>query len=120
MIPFARAIVGIVVGTVMALAAMPALAAEDGRDVFVRYCALCHGAAADGGGQMAKLLNPGPSDLRASKLTSAEKERIVRLGGASVRRSASMPAWENELSDGQLEAVLGYLDTVRRTASASR
>lgn len=102
------------------LAAGATRAAEDGRDVFMRYCALCHGPAADGGGQMSRVLDSRPSDLRASALSRTERERIVRLGGASVSRSPSMPAWENELSGEQLKAVLGYLDKVRTAASASR
>lgn len=87
-----------------------------GRQTFLTRCALCHGAAGDGRGQMARLLAPPPADLRASTLDDARREDIVRRGGAAVGRSAAMPAWEAELAGDELRQVLTYVAGVARQA----
>ncbi len=42
----------------------PTLYAASGRVTFKRYCASCHGKAADGNGMLATMLKVEPSDLR--------------------------------------------------------
>jgi len=104
-------------------AAVPALAAtavdvEHGHRIFVARCVVCHGENADGNGQLSKLLDPKPANLRISKLDAGARAAIVRGGGAAVGRSAAMPRWEAELSEDELRAVLAYVDTVVPSAAA--
>jgi len=83
-----------------------------GAKVFRRYCVLCHGARAQGDGVAAKNLNPRPANLTVSVLSDANKEAIIRNGGASVGRSASMPPWRHELSDRQIHDLIDFLGQI--------
>jgi mono/diheme cytochrome c family protein len=83
-----------------------------GAQIFKSRCVVCHGAQADGKSELAKLLKPPPANLRASTLSRQERERIVRKGGEAVGRSPSMPTWEAELTDDEIDAVLAFVATV--------
>lgn len=101
----------------LACAAAPARAqdaadVEHGRTLFAARCVVCHGPNADGQGQLAKMLNPKPANLRASRLDFAARSAIVRGGGAAVGRSAAMPRWEAELSEDELRGVIAYVGTL--------
>lgn len=118
---------------VVCVAALSALAAASGwagdsspGDVakggvtFLARCALCHGPEADGNGQMARLLDPRPANLQRSVLTAAQREDIVRHGGAAVGRSAAMPRWELELDEQQLRDVMAYVADVAARGPGTR
>lgn len=67
-----------------------------GGDIYQRHCATCHGAAGEGAS--------GPSLVDvAERLTAAQAEAIVRDG------RGEMPAWDGELSDGEIDAVVSYV-----------
>lgn len=85
---------------------------ERGHAVFEAHCVLCHGANADGTGQLSRLLAPPPANLRRSILDAQARNAIVRGGGASVGRSPAMPRWEAELSEEELQAVIAYVASV--------
>jgi len=80
-----------------------------GRALFVKRCAVCHGEKADGNSNLARMLDPKPANLLASKLDSVARNQIIRKGGAAVGRSPVMPNWEAELSEGELRDVIGYV-----------
>jgi len=86
-----------------------------GEKVFQRYCVTCHGAKADGKGPAARLFTPPPADLTASTRTDQYKASIIRAGGAAVGRSASMPPWGQELDARQIDDLVEYLRSVKRT-----
>jgi mono/diheme cytochrome c family protein len=50
--------------------------------------------------------------LRASLLTPAQREHIVRKGGEAVGRSPEMPTWESELREDELQAVIAYIASI--------
>jgi mono/diheme cytochrome c family protein len=83
-----------------------------GRDIYLARCVLCHGPEADGNGQMARLLDPHPANLQRSVLTDAQRNDIVRHGGAAVGRSSAMPRWELELDEQQLREVIAFVAEV--------
>jgi len=87
-------------------------ALEQGHAVFEAHCVICHGANADGTGQLARLLTPPPANLRLSVLNDPARNAIVRGGGASVGRSPAMPRWEAELSEEELQLVIAYVASV--------
>lgn len=88
-----------------------------GSIAFHTYCVLCHGASGEGNGRAAAQYVPRPANLTVSVLSDAEKERIIRGGGASVGRSPFMPPWGHELTDEQIRDVLAFLRAInpRRT-----
>lgn len=117
-----RAARGAVAAAVAFFAQMPANA--DGREdagaaVYARNCARCHGDHADGVSRMSFVLNIKPPNLRTSRLGRVEQERIVRLGGEGVGRSALMPIWGDTLDAAQIDAVVDYLQTIRGARAGS-
>jgi len=101
----------------LAAAALPlhaqdAADVEHGRQVFAGRCVVCHGGNADGRGQLAKMLDPKPANLRESRLDATARTAIIRGGGAAVGRSAAMPRWEAELSEDELRGVIAYVGTL--------
>lgn len=93
----------------------PEAAAYRGGIVFNHYCALCHGAKADGNGRAAKLYTPRPANLVTSDKNDQYKEMIVRQGGKMLGRSEFMPPWGNELTNEQVTDVVAYLRSVHAT-----
>ena len=85
-----------------------------GRIVFQTFCILCHGADGEGDGRAAKIHNPKPANLTLSFLSDDQKELIIRDGGASVGRSAVMPAWGEHLTDEQISDVIAFLRKINR------
>jgi polyvinyl alcohol dehydrogenase (cytochrome) len=73
--------------------------AVSGEDVYQANCARCHGGTGHGGS--------GPSMVGvAGRLSKAEHLKVVRNG------RAGMPAWKDDLSDEEIEAVVEYERTV--------
>jgi mono/diheme cytochrome c family protein len=81
-----------------------------GKQVFARYCATCHGDEGKGDGQNASNLNPSPPDLTTSpNLTDAAYvRRVIAEGSAAAGRSPLSPPWGRTLSDQQIEYVALY------------
>jgi hypothetical protein len=65
-----------------------------GVDLYVRYCASCHGVAGRGDGPAAESLTPRPTDLTRSSAGVAELMRVID-GRRTVRAhgSSDMPVW---------------------------
>lgn len=82
--------------------------------VFNHYCALCHGAAADGNGRAAKIYTPRPANLIVSDKNDDYKELIIRRGGAALARSEYMPPWGEELTDEQISDVIAFLGSIQQ------
>jgi mono/diheme cytochrome c family protein len=73
-----------------------------GKAVYEHSCVSCHGA--DG-----KLGLAGAKDLSASQLSDADKKQIIRNG------KNSMPPYSTDvLTDAQLDAVVGYISTLKQ------
>ena len=108
--PFAHAEAN--TSTKVCVAACTHAPVDQGEVIFQNRCAICHGKNADGVSDLARIMNPPPANLRASKLTDADQSQIVRKGGESVKRSPNMPNWEVELNESELLAVLSYVRSV--------
>lgn len=91
----------------------PDPAVARGAATFKKYCVLCHGENADGGGVAAKVYNPRPANLAISPYSDDYKTAIIRGGGEAVGRSPSMPPWGKELSDAEIKDVVAYLGTIK-------
>ncbi len=88
---------------------------EQGREVFVARCQLCHGKYGEGDGRMAKIIKtPPPANLVASKLADADVFRIIIAGGEGTNRSPQMPPWGDQLSQQEVQAVMLYLKSIRQ------
>lgn len=86
----------------------------DGKRLFSRYCATCHGETGQGDGQNAYNLDPQPPDFRESLRSHppAYWRQIVEGGSAAAGRSALCPPWGRTLSRQEIDALVGYLRTL--------
>lgn len=84
--------------------------AGDGRLLYARHCADCHGLSGRGDGPDAPLYDPRPSDLRSGLLThhsTADLVRRVRTG-APLNLALDLEALRRHAAD--IEAVVGHLE----------
>lgn len=125
---------------VAGLASGAATAEEDakriqaGKELFVRYCASCHGEDASGNGPVASELKEPPKDLRLISQRFgkplAEAAVIERIDGrrqAAAHGTKTMPVWGDKLmgnvsessvketmTRGTLSQIVSYLDSIQR------
>jgi mono/diheme cytochrome c family protein len=81
-----------------------------GKQLFGRYCATCHGDGGQGDGQNASNLNPSVPDLTASKnlADAIYVRRVIAEGSAAVGRSPLSPPWGRSLSSQEIEYLTLY------------
>jgi cbb3-type cytochrome c oxidase subunit III len=97
----------------------------DGRKLFVRHCASCHGFEGRGDGPTAAVLKEEHQvtvrDLADSAYmaTRTDKElfSVVTLGGGHFKKAVYMPAWTVTLSPAQIKDVVAYLRDISHTPS---
>jgi cytochrome c oxidase cbb3-type subunit 3 len=77
------------------------------------YCAQCHGVQRNGKGVNTVGLSVQPRDHSDTvAMSSLPREQIIKAitdGGASVNKSALMPAWSGVLTKEQVEDMADYL-----------
>ena len=95
--------------------ALPVLTYEQrqGKYLYGRYCAVCHGDQGAGDGFNAYNLNPKPHSLADSSymaaLSDASLKQVVELGGRSVNRSVLMPAYGGTLGQDEISYLVAYM-----------
>jgi mono/diheme cytochrome c family protein len=86
-----------------------------GKEIFSQRCVACHGSTGQGDGPASASLNPKPRRFAdpewQKQVTDEYIEKIVKLGGAAVGKSAAMPS-NPDLND---PAVVAGLRTVVRS-----
>jgi mono/diheme cytochrome c family protein len=91
---------------------------QKGKTVFSGRCAVCHGENADGSGPMARAMEPPkPADFRQDRYANMPVDSIRRViveGGAATGRNPRMPAWGEELTGEEIEAVIAFVRSVSR------
>jgi mono/diheme cytochrome c family protein len=90
-----------------------------GKQVFQHYCLTCHGESGAGDGFNAFNVEPHPRDLSDPAFqkakTDADLTDTIRRGGVGVGLSPLMPPWGKTLTPDQIDQVVGYLRTLKRT-----
>ncbi len=86
---------------------------NQGKNLFVHYCAHCHGLSGDGDGFNAEYLDKEPAELSdekfQSKKTNHQIFRTIKKGGVGVRKSHLMPAFGNTLSESEIWSLVAYI-----------
>jgi mono/diheme cytochrome c family protein len=93
-----------------------------GRDVYLRYCASCHGSDARGGGPVAATLRQAPSDLTTlARRSGGRFDESYVMSTIDGRRAVAehgvreMPVWgavfEKEHEGEPFQAYVGLLQT---------
>jgi mono/diheme cytochrome c family protein len=103
-------------GVILYFATRPTeVIAIEGRDLFMRYCAACHGIAGMGDGPAAAALEPRPADLtRLSERygeASPLRQTIAAIDGRQPVRAhgnSAMPVWGEIIEREMKERKIGW------------
>ena len=98
-------------------AALTAAAAEDGapngRGLFDRMCAGCHGYRGDGGEGHRGGFSPHVTTLAdkayMASVTDEYLVLVIKKGGAAMGKMATMPAWGKRLSDEEIRSIVAHI-----------
>lgn len=89
---------------------------DEGKELFVKYCASCHGETGKGDGPLGARLNPKPTDLTDKTLHFAHDDayhfKVIKEGGAAVGKSQIMPPWGSTLKDDQIKDTIAYIKSL--------
>lgn len=104
------------IASLMLLAA-PAVGFADteiyGKDLYTMYCTQCHGVNGDGQGVNAASMSVQPrSHIEKEEMAQRLDEelyKVIEQGGVSINKSVLMPAWKDNLSPEQINALVAYL-----------
>ena len=89
---------------------------REGAKIFQNRCQLCHGEFGDGKGRMARIIKtPPPANLIFSRLDDSQLLQIIMGGGEVVNRSPQMPPWGDQLSQSEIQSVIDYIKSLRRS-----
>ena len=88
-----------------------------GQQVFLEYCAMCHGDAGNGDGDFGEGLKEragvSPANLtdrvNQDRLGRAGVRRVIQKGGGHTGKSNLMPAWGEMLTARQIDDVANYV-----------
>jgi mono/diheme cytochrome c family protein len=100
------------IGTAPATSPVPSQV-DQGRAIYERHCADCHGLEGRGDGKQALSLSPRPGDL-ISAYTSAKSDQDLLKIIANGRPHTAMEGWKDRLSDEDQRAVLAYIRSLVR------
>ena len=99
-------------------AAAPAPVAFSAQTQFQTVCSTCHGPTGQGNGPGAAALDPKPANFSDPAFWVDKTDDVlikaIREGGASVGKSALMPAWGALYNQEQAEQLLAYLKTLKQ------
>lgn len=88
---------------------MVAAQEADGEELYLKYCAACHGAEG-GGGPASAGFNPPPTDLTdAERMQQLTDDRLLEVLSEG---SGAMPGFASMLTEDELRAVAEYTRTL--------
>ncbi|SLM47051.1 protein of unknown function [Nitrospira japonica] len=86
---------------------------EQGRTIYERHCADCHGMDGRGDGTLAASLSPRPGNF-VSAQTSAKSDQDLLKVIAKGRPRTAMQGWNDRLSEKEQLATLAYIRSLVR------
>jgi mono/diheme cytochrome c family protein len=109
---------------------LAAAAAPNGAELFVTYCASCHGTEGTGNGPLARALRHAPANLteiarnNGGMFPAARVRRIVEGRDVESHGDRDMPVWgdafkttrdgrSRETADARIGAIVLYLESIQ-------
>ena len=88
--------------------------ASDEEQVYLFYCAQCHGLGGKGDGpNVTEYLPVSPRDFTSAKemnkLTDDHMRKVIRDGGPAISKSPMMPGWADTLADEEVEMLVKHI-----------
>ncbi len=87
--------------------------AINGKALYEKNCAACHGTTGKGDGPAAASMKPKPRNIRdreyMQNLSDAYLLEIITYGGASVDKSPLMPGWGNVMNQKEIIDIISYM-----------
>lgn len=89
----------------------------EGKKIYIKNCAVCHGTTGQGDGAGAKHLNPPTPDFTSTRFWKGKSDsylfHIISNG------LETMPSWSEKLSPRQISDVLHYIRIFRHQTSGA-
>ena len=93
----------------------------EGKNLYVTYCAACHGDQGKGDGVAARSLPVKPADHTNGAVMSQLSDKyltdIITKGGGAVNKSSFMPAWGSSLNPKQVSDLVAYVRNLANSAN---
>ncbi len=92
---------------------------RQGKELYTKYCAICHGNEGNGDGFNAFNLEPRPRDFTNVKYMSALSDtrllETIMKGGRGVNRSSLMPMWGGRLKSDEVAYVQAFVRSLSKS-----
>lgn len=92
-----------------------------GKELFTRFCVVCHGDRGLGDGFNSYNLQPRPRNLAdttyMNTLSDGRLHEIIQTGGRGTGKSVLMPAYGSTLDESEIIVLVDYIRYLGRTAS---
>ncbi len=97
---------------------------REGRNLFLHYCAPCHGESGDGFGKyLAYGLEPKPPDFTTLDFLEERSDQLLFLtiseGTVSIGRSNLCPPWGKTFRDEEISLLVNYVKRLNEKANVS-
>jgi hypothetical protein len=97
---------------------------RQGRDLYLKYCAVCHGEHGGADGFNTYNLDPKPHSLADSTyvaaLSDAALTQVIGFGGRGVNRSVLMPGYQWTLNKDRISYLEAYVRVLARNVESKR
>jgi cytochrome c6 len=107
-----KRMLAVAVGCGIALGGVASARATSGEELFVKYCALCHGK--DGKAQNPAARKLGVKDLSESKSTDSELEKQVIEGKKDDRGNLKMPSFKDKFTPEEIKSLIAVVKSFRK------
>jgi cytochrome c oxidase cbb3-type subunit 3 len=82
---------------------------QQGKRLFEKNCAFCHGADGTGKNWIGQFLEPHPRNLQDPGFMAAKTREDLQAAIAAGLPGSSMPAWKSVLSPREIQSIIDYI-----------